>query len=310
MTRSLIASLFFLLAVAAVADDSTTTAEPFPKLHGPYLGQAPPGKTPILFAPDVIPVDGIQHCVPAFSPDGREVYWSQVDMSGDVPRAEILFMEEREGIWCRPTRASFSGVYSDQNPAFSPDGMRLVFTSRRPGGPGMRSNLWYVERTEDGWSEPELFDAPPNSELGLSQVSFTNDGTAFFVARMDSVQWGGGMYFATRNDGRYMPPQPLDTRFNTRDADVYPFVSPDGSYFLFGSSRPGGNSKETDLYLARKKSDGSWGNPVHLGEAINNGFTVSLSRVTYDGRYLFFNRFDEDGTDKFYWVDASILNDY
>ena len=44
-------------------------------LTGDYLGQTPPGNTAELFAPGIISSEDQEHGVPAFSPDGNEVYW-------------------------------------------------------------------------------------------------------------------------------------------------------------------------------------------------------------------------------------------
>ncbi len=45
----------------------------FPKLTGPYLGQEPPGDTPVLFAPGIIST-GKEHSAAMFTPDGG-VLW-------------------------------------------------------------------------------------------------------------------------------------------------------------------------------------------------------------------------------------------
>jgi len=39
---------------ACTATDGTIIAGDFPVLHGPYLGQQPPGTVPEIFAPDII----------------------------------------------------------------------------------------------------------------------------------------------------------------------------------------------------------------------------------------------------------------
>jgi len=57
----------------------------FPKLTGPYLGQKPPGKTPVYFAPGIITVDAnFEHSAAVFSPSGNEVFWcTNVDFYTD-----------------------------------------------------------------------------------------------------------------------------------------------------------------------------------------------------------------------------------
>ena len=299
-----------LSAFSAVADSSDNEQSVIPTLRGPYLGQNPPGLRPQLFAPEIIPYDGIRHCFPAFSPDGRAVCWMQIDLSGERPRGDIWYMIETSDGWTRPAIAQFSGEFNDHAPVFSADGQRLYFSSSRPGGPSTGKNLWYVEMSDRGFGEPVLAPAPPNSEIGLSQVSFTGSGDVFFAARMDSVTWRSGIYRSAFRDNRYHAPEALGPQINTVAGDVYPFVALDESYLLFGSSRPGARSTETDLYLSLRLDDGRWGEPIQLDSTVNDGRTVSFSCVTHDRKYLFFNRFDGDGVDKFYWVDAKILDEY
>jgi len=46
----------------------------------------------------------------------------------------------------------------DLEPAFSPDGKKLFFVSSRPltgEGPDKDFNIWFIERTAEGWSKPK-----------------------------------------------------------------------------------------------------------------------------------------------------------
>jgi hypothetical protein len=71
MTTLISQFCMLLVACSAWAQDDSSLVD----ISGPYLGQPSPGSDPLLFAPDILPVDGIQHCFPAFSPDGEQVYW-------------------------------------------------------------------------------------------------------------------------------------------------------------------------------------------------------------------------------------------
>ncbi len=65
-----------IIAMLAIATSIIAQQKDFPVLKGPYLGQKPPGKTPELFAPDIISVDeNFEHSAAVFSPDGKEVFW-------------------------------------------------------------------------------------------------------------------------------------------------------------------------------------------------------------------------------------------
>jgi len=309
MSKLFLALLALAFASVTLAQEADTSASTYLGVTGPYLGQEPPGLEPRLFASDLMQTDGVEHCFPAFSADGREVYWMRADMSGERPRGEIWFMRDTDSGWAKPALAPFSGEHSDHAPVFSHDGQRLYFASSRPGGVGPGKNLWFVERTAGVWGEATHLGSPPNTDIGATQQTFTTDGTVYFSGILEGVQWNIGVYRSRLVEGEYQAPELLPDFINTEYADAYPFIAPDESYLLFGSSRPGGRSVETDLYVSFRRPDDTWTGPIHLGEEINNGLTVSFSFVTYDGKYLFFDRFDEE-TDRFYWVDARILDKY
>ena len=46
-----------------------------PTLSGPYLGQKPPGRTPVPFVPGIPNIEAGRHGIFAFTLDGREAYW-------------------------------------------------------------------------------------------------------------------------------------------------------------------------------------------------------------------------------------------
>jgi hypothetical protein len=47
----------------------------FTDLQGDYVGQTPPGDTPVVFAPGIVSTVYMEHSAPTFSPDGNEVFW-------------------------------------------------------------------------------------------------------------------------------------------------------------------------------------------------------------------------------------------
>ena len=58
--------------------------------------------------------------------------------------------------WTSPVVAPFSGKFGDLEPAFSPDGMKLYFSSNRPidGSEPKDYDIWVVEKTNGRWSDP------------------------------------------------------------------------------------------------------------------------------------------------------------
>jgi len=88
--------------------------------------------------------------------------------------------------------------------------------------------------------------------------------------------------------------------------DGAPFVSPDGSYLLFESFRPGGFG-DFDIYISFKREDDSWTPAQNLGESINSPARDGSPFVSADGRFLFFMS-RRNGIGEFFWVDTSVMD--
>lgn len=82
----------------------------------------------------------------------------------------ILIWRFENGRWRTPEVAPFSGRYSDADPFFTPDGSRFYFISNRPvvGKSQPDLDIWMIEKTGAGWSEPKNLDAPVASIAWLS----------------------------------------------------------------------------------------------------------------------------------------------
>ncbi len=273
-------------------------------LH-PYAYQNPL-PVPQVFAPGIIStVDGAEFAS-AFSPDGKEVYFVVRTLLED-PRMTIYVSCFRNGNWSKPEKASFSGKFDDIDPMFSPDGKRLYFNSKRPerGSTGSKyHDLFYVERTPQGWSEPVRLPAPINlpnsSEIYPCQ---TRDGTLYFAS--DRIGGFGKMdiYRARLVDGKYQAPENIGAFVNSTDSESNAYVSPDERYMIYYSTNKDGFGF-TDLYISYFEK-GVWNTPENLGELINTEAEEYAPVVSPDGKYLFFSR---GRVTDIYQVDLDVLN--
>src|SRR4051812_22861532 len=94
--------------------------EPFPVLHGKYFGQIPPGDKAVIFAKDIISTSVYEHSAPAFSPDGKTVLWTIVEMGKPARLMEMVMIGNT---WGKPHTPSFAdSSHDDFYPFFSPDG--------------------------------------------------------------------------------------------------------------------------------------------------------------------------------------------
>ena len=121
------------------------------------LASAAPAQTPTprLLAPGMVSTGDIEFG-PALTPDGQTLYFSKG--SPGMKRAMwIVVSRLQNGAWTTPEIAPFSGRYNDIDPTISPDGKRFFFASTRPTegtAPKKDFDLWVMERTATGWSEP------------------------------------------------------------------------------------------------------------------------------------------------------------
>ncbi|MBN2399143.1 MAG: PD40 domain-containing protein [Candidatus Aminicenantes bacterium] len=299
MAKFLIAVCLALCFVAAVRPNRTTYGEPsemiggsdFPVLKGAYLGQKKPGPLPEVFAPGILSLGFHEHNI-AISPDGTEMFF--VAASPDFSRYVIMGTEFRNGAWTMPTVASFSGGRNDGAPAFSADGQRLYFSSRRPrktqATAGDDFDIWFVERRGASWSEALNLGSPVNSEQNEVNPSVSSDGTLYFqrIAKLGTLDWD--LYMASPRNGTYGVPAKLPAPVNSDANEAGPRIAPDGSYLLFHSNRAGGFGV-MDIYIAYRTEDGGWSEPANLGEPINSAFSDWGPVVSPDGKYFFFGSF-------------------
>jgi Tol biopolymer transport system component len=297
--------LLVLSMVAIVFSACDAAPEPPPSLRGEYLGQTPPGMTPVVFAPGIVSTE-VSELNAAFTPDGNELYFTRrID-----DRNTLMTMRQEDGVWTPPAVAGFSGTFSDVDPFITRDGRRLYFSSSRPldgSGESKDADLWYLEReTGGGWSEPVHPGNPNTAGKDDYYTSMTDDGTLYFSI-FDSHGRGGDIYRAQSIEGRYGPAELVGDGISTEANEHDPFVAPNGSYLIFTSNRPGGYGS-VDLYISFTGPDGSWAKPVNMGQSINSEGYDFCAMLSPDGKYLFFTRNINRNGD-IYWVDAKIIEE-
>lgn len=225
----------------------------------------------------------------AFTPDGKTLYFTK-----RTPKPQlwvIVVSQLRRGQWSAPEVAPFSGQYNDFDPFVSPDGKRLYFSSNRPveGAGRARTDydIWYVERTPRGWSQPQHLDAPVNTPAQEFYPSVTKDGTLYFSSNRPGGSGGGDIYRARFVDGRYAEPENLGDSINATTNEGDPYISPDEDYLIFVSYNRQGASGDGDLYISVRR-DGHWSKAENLGPEINSPALDFCPIVSPDGKWLYF----------------------
>jgi len=261
-----------------------------PDLRGPYLGQAPPGPAPKLFAPGVVNA-GMPTRDAAFTPDGKEFYFS-VFVPGFVHAAILVTRLEGEQ-WTQPQVAVFASDarFRSIEPCISPDGKRFFFVSDRPAGlhvtqPGP-FGIWVMERAGAGWGPPSRLGPTINSDGESYFPSLTRDGTLYFTREVKDG--ASAIYRARSQDGEYTTAERLPDAVNLGKTRYNAFVAPDESYVIVPAYGREDSLGGTDYYIVFRRATDRWSEPINLGPEINTAGNDEYSPfVSRDGRYFFF----------------------
>jgi hypothetical protein len=234
----------------------------------PLLSQA---ATPVT-------LDGIIHPdsddTLAFTPDGNTVFFDR----SEGPHKTVMVSSKVNGHWSTPVVASFSGHWFDQDPLVAPDGSYLLFNSDRPvkpgdkpltqsyfaGGPAPGSNIWRVDRTKQGWSEPVWLGPAINNDVFIDFASLAADSTLYFI-RWNPAEKAMHIWRSRYAGGKYQPAE-LVTIGNPAETLHDPAVAPDQSFIVFDFGRVKGGLGR--LCIAFREGD-HWSAPIDFGDAIN-----------------------------------------
>lgn len=302
----------FLILLGFSGIISAQNNKEFPVLKGDYLGQKTPSIIPEVFAAGiVIDTSCWGHSQIAISPKGDEIYWSAwttkylKEKTKDNTQ-QIFYSKLKNGIWTKPDLPVFvkNHLTCDNGiPVFSLDGNRLFFNSNRAGGIG-ETDVWYVDRKNDGWSEPVNVGEPYNSDNIDWTPIFTNSGNAYRMGNYVSNANEKPLCFKYSN-GKFSDPTQLAIH-----PDFLPqfpmYVSADESYLIFGGYHYVQTYGGLDLYITFKMLDGKWGYPINMGNKINTDRIERFPMVSPDGKYMFFLRHNEN--QDFFWVSTSIFD--
>lgn len=272
----------------------------FPVLQGPWFGQKEPGAIPEIFAPDLISMKGRYEFGISFSPNLDELYFTVLE-TGKGKAPEIHYSKVENGYWSQPQKANFSNgkLYFELLPHVSFHHSRLYFSGRLNESKDS-NGIWYATRQADGWSEPQKLDIT-HQKGRFSDINIGKNGEVLLTNMAERK-----LYNAKSKNGKFSVPEPLDIDFG-----LHGYISPEQDYLLVNAREHNDEKRrDNDLFVCFKKDDGTWSTPVRLGNQINSTHSETVARVSPDGKFLFFGRYNEpDSVSNIYWVSTDVIHD-
>lgn len=317
----LIFKLFLFIGITLCSCNLSKNAE-YPALEKLFLNQKPANAKPEIFALGLVSSENQEHSSLAFSPDGTELWWSLWPVPYDLDKKpqRIKYMRFENGKWSKAQIAPFSGKFRDGSPAFSPNGKRIYFYSRRPltkeNNEMHNNDIWYIEKTADGWGEAINLGEPINTSFVEAAPTLAANGNLYFVSNRNQYENPTGnndIFISIFEDGKFAYPISISDSINTNYArESFPFIAPDESYIIFSR-----DSRQFDeeghfidgdrkLMISFRDKKGIWRNPIEMGKDF---YKARFPSVSPDQKHLFFTKYSENTSEDFYWVDAKIIED-
>ena len=161
--------LFIILLLGFNSFIYAQNAQEFLVLKGDYLGQTPPGDTPVVFVPGIVSVNGRYEYGLSVSPDGNEIYFT-----ADSPGDGLMVIKREFGKWTEPQTANLRGNHSWEFEAFfANEGKNLLAYQIKPN----TSDEEIIKKMEAAKlvdaNNPEIY-----NQLGITYSNKNNNNKA------------------------------------------------------------------------------------------------------------------------------------
>jgi len=237
------------------------------------------------------------------SADGLELYFDSPRPGGDGDfDLYDIYVTKRSSIdsnWSEPENLGppVNSADNDSGPSISSDGLKLYFSSTRPGGYG-EDDLWVATRptTADQWGEPVNLGPTVNGPNWDYFPSISADGLElYFTSNRPGNHGFVDIWVSTRltTEDDWKEPVNLGPPVNDTTWAESPSISTDGLALFFESDRTGGVG-HNDIWMTRRVTrDHSWGEPVCLAAPANSPGYEKQPDISADGQTLYFGHFDD-----------------
>ncbi len=151
---------------------------------------------------------------------------------------------------------------------------------------------FYLARKKDslGWFKARNMGSPINTSGNEGALNISPDGRYLFFAGCERPDGYGScdIYWSKRIGDAWTEPENLGPVVNSSTWDSQPCFSSDGKTLYYASKRPGGKGS-SDIWKTELGADGSWTEPVNLGDSVNSQYEEMAPFIHGDGQTLYFS---------------------
>lgn len=185
--------------------------------------------------------------------------------------------------------------YPDYSPVISADESVMIFTSRRPGTTGGKTDpedgkyfedVYISTKTASGWSPAQSIGTSINSNGHEATIGLSVDGQQLLIYKDDAGD--GNIYLSKLNGKEWSVPNKITDFVNSKKHEPSASISYDGNTLYFSSDREGGYGGH-DIYRSVKLPNGEWSKPTNLGPTINTIYDEDAPSIQADGVTLYFS---------------------
>jgi len=174
--------------------------------------------------------------------------------------------------------------FSEYLPTLTADEEVLVYTARIRGD----ENFFISKKIDGVWQKGQpIEDINTRQNEGAQSISADGRFLVFTACNREDGYGSCDIYYSEKRDNRWTPPENIGAPINSPRWESQPSISWNGNAIYFTSNRKGGPGQK-DIYVSYRKSDGTWGKPVNLGDVINTPDDEQSPFIHPDGQTLYF----------------------
>jgi len=258
--------LFLLSAVLSVTVIESSAQSVLP--GSLYLGQTPPGNTPEIFPLSVNQGFFAAERI-AISPDGRDIYYSEIKGYYPIKGENIKRYSYKDGKWTGPFN-----LFEGYAPALSASGDTMYFERKDTKN---ISQTYISVRNGSNWGNPKWI----LTDLDKAHYCQHTRSGNYYVSTKSGYGEGLSDWCKVVFNGTDTTAVSLGKPLNTAWENLDFYIAGDESYIII--------TTPLGLAISFNRLGGIWSNPVNLGKKINFGLGMWGPMVSADNKYLFYS---------------------